>query len=115
MNSEIKQKWINALRSGEYTQTLGNLKDGRGYCCLGVLCDIYSQEMNVPWEKNPDYGYYYMHDEEEILPHQVREWAGLPNSCPEVIDENDVNQLLVTLNDNGMDFVPISDLIEKSL
>lgn len=36
--AEIKQKWLDALRSGEYKQGKGRLRDGNGaYCCLGVL------------------------------------------------------------------------------
>jgi hypothetical protein len=38
MPAEIKEKWLSALRSGEYQQGFGSLCDGRGgYCCLGVL------------------------------------------------------------------------------
>jgi hypothetical protein len=37
MNEQIKQRWIEALRSGEYEQTQGRLRDETGYCCLGVL------------------------------------------------------------------------------
>jgi len=35
------QKWVLALRSGEYSQTKGTLQDEQGYCCLGVACDIF--------------------------------------------------------------------------
>lgn len=38
LTKELKQKWIEALKSGKYGQTLGRLHDGgNGYCCLGVL------------------------------------------------------------------------------
>lgn len=30
------EEWIGALRSGEYPQTQGALRDRNGYCCLGV-------------------------------------------------------------------------------
>jgi hypothetical protein len=41
MNVEMKQKWVAALRSGNYKQGEGRLRDSRNcYCCLGVLCDI---------------------------------------------------------------------------
>jgi hypothetical protein len=43
-NRELFQKWINALRSGEYKQTRQSLHDDKGYCCLGVLCDVASKE-----------------------------------------------------------------------
>lgn len=37
MPKELKQKWIDALRSGEYPQTVGTLCNVSGFCCLGVL------------------------------------------------------------------------------
>lgn len=38
MSQEIKTKWVEALRSGDYMQGVGRLKDDKGaYCCLGVL------------------------------------------------------------------------------
>jgi hypothetical protein len=44
MKKSIKKKWLEALRSGKYKQTVRNLKDNNGYCCLGVLCDVYAKE-----------------------------------------------------------------------
>ena len=46
------QKWVDALRSGEYKQTRGALRgDDEGnepkFCCLGVACDLYAKETNV--------------------------------------------------------------------
>ena len=36
----MKEKWIAALRSGEYKQCQGELKDSIGaHCCLGVLLE----------------------------------------------------------------------------
>lgn len=35
------QKWIDALRSGEYKQTQGALQNNAGYCCMGVACKIF--------------------------------------------------------------------------
>lgn len=41
MNSSLKAKWVAALRSSDYAQTTGILRDeGNGYCCLGVLCEV---------------------------------------------------------------------------
>jgi len=33
-------KWIQALRSGKYSQTQGVLQSKEGYCCLGVACRV---------------------------------------------------------------------------
>ena len=56
MNPEWKQKWIDALRSGEYKQGYKYLRqteeDGSiSYCCLGVLCDI----AGVDWKETDPY------------------------------------------------------------
>jgi len=37
----FKPLWIEALRSGKYTQGNSRLRDREGgYCCLGVACDL---------------------------------------------------------------------------
>lgn len=37
----LARKWIDALRSGEYTQSFGQLtKDYTSFCCLGVACEV---------------------------------------------------------------------------
>lgn len=46
MKQEIKDKWVAALRSGDYRQTHGKLAkqlsptEPMGHCCLGVLCEL---------------------------------------------------------------------------
>jgi hypothetical protein len=39
MSKELRDKWVSALRSGEYAQGTGALykADENSYCCLGVL------------------------------------------------------------------------------
>lgn len=40
MKAVWKKRWLKALRSGEYKQGVGYLKNGDEFCCLGVLCDL---------------------------------------------------------------------------
>ncbi len=40
-------QWITALRSGEYKQGHGALQDAIGYCCLGVACVLFGQNLPV--------------------------------------------------------------------
>lgn len=53
MKPDIKERWVAALRSGEYKQGKGTLKE-RGdcpplYCCLGVLLEItFPGSVDVP-------------------------------------------------------------------
>lgn len=44
----LMQKWVDALRSGAFSQTNGHLKDNIGYCCLGVACEVYRQNTDDP-------------------------------------------------------------------
>jgi len=53
MDAALKSKWTAALRSGEYTQGQGTLKDRVDavgtcqYCCLGVLTHLVALEGSV--------------------------------------------------------------------
>ena len=40
MKSELKAKWLEALRSGKYRQKKKALRTDLGFCCLGVLVDV---------------------------------------------------------------------------
>jgi hypothetical protein len=43
MPKKLRDKWVKALRSGEYGQTKGILTNGKGgFCCLGVLQHVAS-------------------------------------------------------------------------
>ena len=47
MNPEVKQLWLDALRSGKYEQGKLMLRPtDNSYCCLGVLCEI-AQESGI--------------------------------------------------------------------
>ena len=127
MNPEVKQKWIGALRSGKYEQGSEKLRSVSGYCCLGVLCDLYAQEHNVEWEFRGNeetnlqpQDYWYFGDQSEFLPESVREWAELNLYNPLLrVEDNDemfeVNEEVSTLNDEGYSFSTIADLIEAQL
>lgn len=116
MKPEIKQKWIAALESDEYKQTKRYLKTEEGFCCLGVLTDLYLQEMGDNWKPENDDGNvcYSFSDCAHDLPEDVVEWAGLANTDP-TVEDNGVATELSFLNDVGADFQEISKLIESSL
>jgi hypothetical protein len=52
MKEDIKAKWVEALRSNNYPQTTQQLRDHKGFCCMGVLCDIVEPEHWAGWEHN---------------------------------------------------------------
>lgn len=119
MNEEIKQQWLTALRSDEYPQTDGYLRDEQGYCCLGVLCDLAVQAGVVECFKTADDPFYRYNADESVLPKEVIKWAGLDHSDPYVTVEDgwdaEARSQLSELNDSGMSFADIADLIEKEL
>ena len=128
MNAEVKEKWLKALRSGEYKQTRACLKNNEGFCCLGVLCDLYSKEFNVPWEVEYEevphsllVPYFYILKSDSTLPDAVVQWAGVgdenPRVFPEKYAEKEQNAFYLSkLNDvEQLDFNEIADIIEDEL
>lgn len=117
MNQEVKQKWVAALRSGEYTQGQGSLKNAKSeYCCLGVLCDVAKKEGQEVVEKYLTFEGVYAFDGKWLFPpHSVRDWAQLSTEAPYVLVGAGMERL-DHLNDSGdFSFNQIADLIEASL
>lgn len=108
MKKSIKDKWIKALRSGEYKQIKGRLKRTNGFCCLGVLCDLYGKEKNVKWDDS-----HFLRDF-SLLPDEVRDWANLKFTDP-TVNNNKRFITLSNINDSGTSFKEIADIIEKQL
>ena len=110
MNEQVKEKWLSSLRSGDYQQTKSYLHKEDGFCCLGVLCDIYGKEHNVEWNFDEDGNYYKFQDHPATLSLSVMEWAGVGSSNPYI---GNVAETLSGLNDTGFTFNEIADIIEK--
>lgn len=121
MNPEVKQKWIDALRSGKYEQGSEKLRSVSGYCCLGVLCDLYAQEHDTQWEFTHPMDYWYFGDRSEYLPEPVMDWAGLNSHNPKMrvdVDEECTwphYEEIANLNDRGYTFNDLSNMIEDQL
>ena len=139
--SSVKQQWIAALRSGEYKQGRWALRTDSGYCCFGVLCDLYAKahpkacwndEQNtfLPDSSTPKWS------TAEMPPEEVFVWAGnkdgmtgwvvdidpdktLTFGVPEYPAKTLTNgepQHLDTLNDSLLySFDQIADIIEEQL
>jgi hypothetical protein len=132
MDPNVKQRWLAALRGGEFAQAKEVLRKGDAYCCLGVLCELYRQdhEGDAYWRPDGD-GYEFVIDtvEDETgdwaeLPCTVAEWAGLDwsvagGSCyVPALGEREPSMKrssLVGLNDTGEPFAVIADVIEEHL
>lgn len=137
MKQEIKVKWLQALRSGEYRQGRYDLRTSdNGFCCLGVLCDLYNREVGGEWAYEFGQRRYYFvakNDEEGSdtstgqLPGSVMEWAGLEGYNPSVNVARpllsslshelkaELHTTLAELNDEGETFNRIADIIEHQL
>lgn len=101
MNPEVKASWIAALRSGEYQQGKGHLRDGSAFCCLGVLCDPAAKAGVGNWYGNT------FDNCQKVLPENVMKWSGLTTSNGVISGDT-----LANLNDGGMSFTDIADVIE---
>lgn len=109
MNPDVRQKWLTALRSGEYKQATGELRSGDNFCCLGVLCDLHGKEHGKSWETESYYG------EVCVLPEVVMTWAGLPDTAGAEVVIDDEKRDLTEHNDEGATFEMIADAIESQL
>lgn len=101
MKKEIMEKWVEALRSGDYKQGQLMLNTGK-FCCLGVLCDISDVHQ---WEGS-SYG-----GKSASLSKEVLEYTGMKEGLgwydydyPSLSQLNDVK---------GMSFHEIADVIER--
>ena len=109
MNAELKAKWLEALRSGKYDQTSGQLRAGNCFCCLGVLCDIFNPSGWVKSDGTYEWVYGEGPDESHevgVLPSNFRNTYGINSG----IESN-----LILMNDDGMRFPQIADYIEAKL
>jgi hypothetical protein len=128
MNPEVKAKWLEALRSGEYKQTRHTLRSCTdGFCCLGVLSDIYRKEVGGSWQlghDGDDTVYSIVNKNQDDcatveLPDCIKHWAEVDACNPQVHLKKEDDSFgfvsLATLNDEGKTFNEIADLIEKQL
>lgn len=111
------EKWVAALRSGEYAQGRGLLRSEDGYCCLGVLCDVFMKETGEgEWADPLENGdlYFRLDNESEgyFPPQRVYEWAGLVEKDGSYTDLRHLTSL-VDLNDNRVPFEEIANVIES--
>jgi len=108
MNQEIKQRWIKALRSGEYQQGKESLYHCGKFCCLGVLTDLYIKEHGLQW--NQDSADLWSFEEEGgTLPQSVQDWSGIDAPNPMILGDRATDH-----NDKyHLSFNEIAALIEQ--
>lgn len=114
MKKDIKDKWVAALRSGEYKQTIATLNyNNERFCCLGVLCELAIQD-GVELSKKQDLGFYRYNNTETQLPKPVMEWAGIKTADACYKAKRKYNpENLAQKNDEGRSFKQIANIIDK--
>ena len=130
MRKEVAKKWVKALRSGKYKQGQMYLKqfydNGKTeHCCLGVLCELYNDEMKknhkkmlstkIRWKNNVTDCVTFNNKEGE-LPKIVMKWADISDSIGRYAGRYAVEYCsLADMNDRGKTFKTISNFIEKNV
>lgn len=105
--NENATKLAAALRSGEFQQASGMLRTEKGYCCLGVACELYARETDVQWDRDYDGDWLFL-AEVSYLPTAVQEWLGFRGKRGEYREVRS----LADHNDSGDTFATIADIIE---
>ena len=100
LSKEDARKWVKALRSGDYKQGIGHLRDTRDrYCCMGVLCEVLGFESR--------------HDDLVMTCYSIdgQWWHGtLPDERVSPVPR----EVLIDMNDHhGNTFDEIADYIER--
>jgi hypothetical protein len=112
MKEKIKDRWVEALRSGKYNQgtyQLHNVEHNK-YCCLGVLCELAREDGIVALEKDKYFSVKEPNDNSILmLPKAVSKWAGI-STCAVYSEKNRAS--LAMLNDAGQSFETIANVIE---
>ena len=109
---ELRDRWAAALRSGDYEQGNGKLRDGNKWCCLGVLGDLLVRDGLVDGDDCWEAG-------------ELQERGELPNTTsiprayfPRLRWPNDPTttwpqDILISMNDEGgRTFAEIADAVE---
>ena len=110
-----------ALRSGKYLQIKGVLRRSDNcFCAEGVCCEVYRQITGLCEWFPPGNGFSVFHFGEgeehtygSILPKYVKKWLGISDVLVKNADGFVIRIALSTINDNGMSFEEIADILES--
>lgn len=99
IETQFKDEWVKALRSGEYKQVKNTLYDAKldSYCCLGVACKIAIGKLRE------------LANGDQFINPSIEE---LPS---EITGVTRLAEHLATLNDSGKSFNEIADWIDANL
>ena len=112
MKPELKQRWVEALRSGEYQQGFEKLKrsdteDGVcQLCVVGVLADLLVKEGYGEWINDM----FYCLDDKKLMTYKL-----IPELLAKVGLTATQARSLYSANDNKVSFDRLADYIEETI
>lgn len=117
MKPELKAKWLEALRSGHYAQDFEHLRTTKGFCCLGVLLDVFSQETGKGcWTLQSTNNFDFVFEDDDIClgGHLTAE---LENFGRRLVGMRELDEAhLITMNDTQKSsFAEIADWVEANI
>lgn len=130
MNQDVKTRWLAALRSGDYKQGKGTLRNKKDqYCCLGVLTQLAVEDGVIAPPKLEDNDFaesedtsalYHYDGDSAYLSSTVADWAELdirehPGVRLPGAFGDGLPYTLAQLNDRGDSFDTIAKVIEEKL
>lgn len=114
MSKQLKQQWVDALRSGEYGQATGTLCDGKGnFCCLGVLEHIVLGGEVETYDHNDKFQEYKKDEYRRYPSEEFWEYAGITRYLLE--KDEYLDEYLAELNDSGRPFRDLATIIEEQV
>jgi hypothetical protein len=123
-NKERIQKWVDALRSGEFKQGYGQLRDETfnneyRHCCLGVACEVFRRETGRgAWTDSNDFVVHHEDENLEVasshLPPSVIRWFGLPCKDPLIAGSSSSRYATIRNDADRWTFEQIADGTERT-
>jgi hypothetical protein len=112
MKKDLRDRWVAALRSGEYLQGHGRLRNTPDMatvemCCLGVLCDVVDPHA---WTFSDEW----THEEEGIV-HTLEDALDATALARVGLDEEIQKELIHLNDDEHASFTEIASVIERQV
>ena len=113
LSKELKDEWIEALRSDKYPQTKGSLRNSKGYDCMGVFCEIHPK---ISWEERQTYMLYPYKAIFQSKSGRMTAVCTIPGAA-NIFGEGAryIMNKLADMNDQGYTFDEIADWIENNV
>lgn len=119
---QFVSRWCEALRSGNYKQGTGRLRDVHDrFCCLGIACEVAKEFVDgITEEIHPNsfptaYSYIYEDSFDSLgIPEPLRDVLNFKTTDGCYLSDNQRYEALTKDNDQGKFFVEIAEIIEKN-